>query len=625
MNDTEFRILGPLEVVVDGRAVPLGGRKQRALLAVLIVRAGSIVTADTLIEEVWGADAPATVRAGLHVYLSRLRRVLGSGDGDRLIARRGHGYTLLLDAARLDANRFERLAREGRGALAAGDPRRATELLTEALSLWRGPVLADLADEPFVQSEARRLEDLRLQALESRVESDLQRGRFSEVVAELEALTTAHPYRERLRGHQMVALYQSGRQAESLEVYRMFRQTLRDELGLEPSPDLDDLHMRILRHDGSLAPAPREDLSAPRRGDPEWSGRRHMRRGPVGAALVVVAALGVVGVTLALLARREEAPPGAARVRVPSHSVASLDPSSGELRQVWKVGRRPAGLVVGAGAVWVGSPDNDVIVRIDPERESVERFGIGLAPGTLAAGAGGLWIVDESQIRLAKLDPEHPTDVTSIEVPTFGRLDPIRGVAVAAGAAWYVQSTTPTLHRVGTSRNSSTRTVRLAGTDAIVSGSGTASIGADGDTLWASYAVTKGYTVGGGGPGITVGGLVARVDARTGRVTGRAALAGTPSAIASGQSGVWIAVPDEDRIWRLNRETGVAERAIHVPGGPFAVAVGRGSVWVLTLRRNALLRIDPDRARVDLTIQLGRRPVAVATGLDAVWVAVSSS
>ncbi len=248
----ELRILGPLEVRVAERVLPLSGARQRTVLALLLLRAGEVVSSDRLIDELWGERPPPSALDTLQVYVSRLRKVLPEGT----VVTEGRGYRLAVAGEQIDAGRFERLAGEGRAALAEGDPERSARLLREALDLWRGPALADFAYEPFAQGEIARLEELRVLALEERLEADLASGRAAELVGELEALVGAHPLRERLRGQLMRALYRSGRQAEALRAYQDARRTLGDELGIEPSPALRDLERAVLAQDPALDAAP---------------------------------------------------------------------------------------------------------------------------------------------------------------------------------------------------------------------------------------------------------------------------------------------------------------------------------------------------------------------------------
>jgi DNA-binding SARP family transcriptional activator len=252
----EFRILGPLEVSADGRLLTLGSPKQRALLGLLLVHANETVARDRLIEELWAEAAPATVESALHVYLSRLRRLLNSAGASGALVRQAHGYTLRVEPEQLDANRFGRLVGEGSEALATGKAELAAERLREALALWRGPPFADLQAERFAATAGARLEEERVSALEQRLEADLALGRHREVIGELETLVAEHPYRERLRAQLMLALYRSGRQADALRAYQVGRRTLADELGLEPGQELKELEQAILRQDESVATAP---------------------------------------------------------------------------------------------------------------------------------------------------------------------------------------------------------------------------------------------------------------------------------------------------------------------------------------------------------------------------------
>jgi predicted ATPase/DNA-binding SARP family transcriptional activator len=242
----DLRILGPLEAERDGRPLRLGGRKPRLLLALLIVEPGESVAPDRLIEALWPEYDPASV-ARLQVMVSQLRKALGDPGA---IAMRAGGYVLNADT--VDAARFEALARAGHEALAGGDAARAAATLRAALELWRGPALGDLGAEPFARAAAGRLEELRLGALEDRIEADLALGLQRGLVAEIEGLVAEHPLRERLRGALMLALYRAGRQAEALDAYLAARGTLVDELGVEPGPALRDLHAAILRHDPGL-------------------------------------------------------------------------------------------------------------------------------------------------------------------------------------------------------------------------------------------------------------------------------------------------------------------------------------------------------------------------------------
>jgi predicted ATPase/DNA-binding SARP family transcriptional activator len=262
----EFGILGPLEAR-DGEAlVRVPGAKERALLADLVVNAGRVVSADRLVEDLWGEDPPGNPANTLQGRVSALRRALGS-SGSGLVVTRAPGYLLEVDRERVDAARFEGLVAEAEAA-APAEPARAAGLLAEALGLWRGAALAEFADRPWAQAEAARLEELRLGAREALVELRLAAGGHAGLVAELEALVAADPTRERPRGQLMVALYRSGRQADALGVYQETREVLAEELGIDPSPELQRLHQAILVQDPALELA-EADRHQPRHNLPE--------------------------------------------------------------------------------------------------------------------------------------------------------------------------------------------------------------------------------------------------------------------------------------------------------------------------------------------------------------------
>lgn len=245
----EFRLLGPLEVVADGSPIPLGGRKQRATLAILLLYANRVVSVDRLADDLYAGAPPVTAVTQVQRQISDLRKTLGTGAA---IETRPPGYLIRVGDAQVDLHRFERLAEEGRHALDRGDPEGAAELLREALALWRGAPLADLADEAFAQVPVARLEEIGLAALEERIEAELALGRHAPLTGELEQLIAEHPLRERFRAQLMLALYRAGRQAEALDVYRRTREELVNELGIEPGPAIRELERAILAHDPAL-------------------------------------------------------------------------------------------------------------------------------------------------------------------------------------------------------------------------------------------------------------------------------------------------------------------------------------------------------------------------------------
>ena len=268
-------MLGPFEVRRGSEAVPLGPGRPTALLALLLIHGNEVVSADRLVEDLWADPPPATAPHALQVHVSSLRRLLGA---DAIVTRRP-GYLLPVAPGACDAARFESLLAGGRRALEERAAADGLRLFGEALALWRGPVLADLADQPFVQAEATRLEELRLVATEGRIDAGLALGRHAELVSELEALVRRHPLRENLWAQLIATLYRSGRQADALRAYQRLREVLAEELGLEPSPELRRLEGMVLRQDQELAAPAATGLSgaaaseaSPRRPQPHTAG-----------------------------------------------------------------------------------------------------------------------------------------------------------------------------------------------------------------------------------------------------------------------------------------------------------------------------------------------------------------
>jgi DNA-binding SARP family transcriptional activator/glutamine cyclotransferase len=367
----EFRILGPLEVREDGHPVPLGGSKQRALLASLLLHANEVVSRDRLIDELWGASPPATAPTALQVYVSQLRKALGR----ELILTQPPGYRIRVSDGELDLHRFERLVATAR----AEEPAEAARLLREGLALWRGAPLAELGDF-FARAERARLEEQRLGALEQRIEAELALGRHAELVPELEGLVREQPLRERRRGQLMLALYRCGRQADSLEVYRTGRRLLDEELGLEPDDELQRLEKAILNHDPSL-------------------------ESPV-----------VAGSERPAVAQRRRAssPAGA---QVPPDSVALIDLQRSRVMGHVPVGRRPVALAIGHGSVWVANADDGTVSRIDQDRhEPIRTIGIGAPAIDLAVTFDAVWVANGSDGTVSRIDPAADAVVGTIDL-----------------------------------------------------------------------------------------------------------------------------------------------------------------------------------------------------------------
>ena len=398
----EFRVLGPLEVWDGGEEVSLGGPKLRALLALLLLHPNEVMSGDRLIDELWGEDSPEDAAAALRVNVSRLRKALPQD----VLATRSPGYFLRVDAEALDLHRFERLVDEGRSLLARGLAADASERLHDGLSLWRGQPLADFAYESFAQGAIARLEEIRLAAVELRVDADLSLGRDDELVGELEVLVSEHPLRERLRGYLMMALYRSGRQAEALDAYQSGRRALVDQLGIEPSPALQELERGILRQDPSLDLAP-----------PAPAGSRKLAERSI---LVAITHEPRVEALLAVAERLVRHPP---RVVI----LARLVPDAAELRSAsaWLEERRSElerrGVVARAASFTAARPGEE-LARLADELD-VELLLADAPDELLTAGAPGgqlAAVLEETPCDVALLVPRDATPDGPVLVPFGG-------------------------------------------------------------------------------------------------------------------------------------------------------------------------------------------------------------
>ena len=382
-----FAILGPLQVHDGITPLSLGGGHQRKLLALLLLHANQPVSSDRLIEELWGGRPPETAAKALQGLVSQLRKQLGTATVETVSG----GYLVRVDDGDLDALRFEQLLHDARR-LENAD---ALAALHEALSLWRGPALADFAYDDFARGQIERLEELRVTCIERRIALELALGRHDDLVPELEVLVREHPLRERLRHQLMLALYRSGRQAEALEAYGDARKVLRDELGLDPGDDLRELQKAILAHDPAIAAPPRAAEPA---GDRR---RRHRGRvlilGGTGALVVAAAIVGAV-------ALRHGG--GARKVIVPNNSVARIDAKLARVASYVGVGRRPTALAVDAHGVWVVNADDGTVNELDlATGRLAHTIGIGADVNDVAIGFGSVWIADGNEGTVTRIDP----------------------------------------------------------------------------------------------------------------------------------------------------------------------------------------------------------------------------
>jgi DNA-binding SARP family transcriptional activator len=391
----QFRLLGPLEAQDGERRVELGRPKQRVVLAVLLVHANQVVSLDRLIEELWGAEPPPQAAASLQTYVSNLRRALEPGrparTPSRVLVSQPPGYRLVVGAGDLDAARFAALAKEGHRLLQAQRPAAAARMLREGLALWRGPALAEVADEAFAQTERNRLEELRVAALEDRLAADLDLGGHAAAVAELEELAGRYRFRERLAGLLMLALYRSGRQGEALQAFQAARRALADELGIDPGRWLRQLEAGILRQDPGLDWAPPPPEPGPPPGE---SGGPAGEAGPALAAPVTQRPQAAAG---ELVGRDDQLAAldgvlAAARGGQGRVALVAGEPGIGKTRLAEEAARRAA--AAGMQVAWGRCHEGDGAPALWPWAQVLRQLTEGLAAGQLAAmlGPSAAWL-----------------------------------------------------------------------------------------------------------------------------------------------------------------------------------------------------------------------------------------
>jgi len=581
MSDLRFRLLGPLEAERGGITLELGPRKQRAVLALLLLEANRVVPTERLIDELWGDAPPETARSALQVYVAGLRKALGE-DGASLRTQ-APGYVLELEPGSLDLDAFAALRAEARG---ASEPARAADALHEALELWRGAPLAELDGAPFGAAARAQLEEQRLGALEDRIDADLALGRHADLIHELDALVGEHPYREHFRAQQMLALYRSGRQADALAAYRSARETFVDGLGIEPGADLKALERRVLDQDPALAaPAP-----PPTAVEADQRGRR------IAIAAAAAAVLVGVAVTAALLVGGEPA-----GITVEPNSVAVIDPKANNVVDAVSAGTEPGPITAGGGAVWVGNAGNVTgksVTRINPRsRKVVETIPLDATPSGMAFGHRYLWVAHGLTGQVTRIDPAFYGKRTIDDVAKT-RFASSGAIAAGNDAVWAVFGDA-TLARIDP------RSGRVQQTDA---GLRPTAVVEGGGWLWVVSSADS--TVYRFSPDTFLAGPL-----------GRASVGSRSTGVAYGHDAVWVTSTGDDVVTRIDPST-YAGRQIDVGEEPQGIAVGAGAVWVANAGDGTVSRIDPAKAEVIRTIEVGGAPAGVAVANGLVWVTV---
>jgi ABC-type transport system substrate-binding protein/DNA-binding SARP family transcriptional activator len=597
----QFQILGPLEVRADGTAVAIGGPRQRALLAMLLLSANHVVSRDRLIDELLDGAPADRAEQMLRVQVSRLRGVLDAVDGApaRLVSR-APGYILRVEPGELDLHRFEELLNRGHAALEARDFERAALVLREAESLWHGRPLADLEFERFARIDIERLEELALVASEDRIDAELALGRHAMLVPELETLVVEHPLRERARAQLMLALYRSGRQADALESYRAGRAMLSEELALEPGPALRELERSILRHEAvlelpkhslpaadgaqapTIAPPPPPEASVSGGGTRTASRRSRNRWIAIGAVLALTVIAAVVAVVASSSSRL---------LLAGADSVGMLDTGGGALRAVVSVGGQPGGIAAGAGAIWETDTADDLLLQIHPATRSVERIAVGRGPTGVAVGDGQVWVVNQLDRTVSEINPRALRVVDSFPVGNGAG-----AVAVGDGSVWVANATDDTITRINP-RTGAHAIIQLTGQPAGIA------VGSTG--VWVANNST---------------GQLLQIDPATNQITQAPPIGNSPAGVAVGDGSVWVANTSDRTVSRFDPSTGNVTK-VNVGAAPVGVAYGAGAAWLADSLDGTVARIDP-RSNSARLLRVGGAPTALTVAGTHVWTTV---
>ncbi|MGH3133690.1 MAG: BTAD domain-containing putative transcriptional regulator [Gaiellaceae bacterium] len=587
-----FSVLGPMEVrSAEDAELELGGPKQRAVLALLVVSANHVVDTDRLVDELWPEGQARTSRKTAQAYVARLRRVFADHGAEDALRALAGGYVLEAEPDAVDACRFERDVGRAR-ALVGSDPSTAASLVQDCLELWRGRPFEDAHPTEELEGEARRLEELRLSAIETGIEADLALGRHGDVVAELESLVRAHPLRERLWALLMVALYRCGRQADALGWCRELRGILDDQLGVEPGREIRELERQILNHDPAL------DL--PRVPPPVAAEQTHRSPRRAIAAALAVAALGAALAAVIVLARgggedglevvaRYPVPPGATEVAATASAVWVLDPEGSTLVTVDPTTGRtssvpltdpPSTLAAGHGFVWVASEEGSSLTKLDASsgRVLARIDRLDLRGASLAVSARDLWIIRETARPFVRVDEESLT----VEVLDLDLGVPVApDITVAGDRLWGSNG------QIGQvlSLDPKTGSSELHG-EPLLGQHGTLSITYDRGAIWFSQPTH---------------GSVTRLDADTGTVVATVSIGESrtpqfvrgvaPYELAGGPGGLWLTQPERGKVLLLDERTGAVRTEISLDR-PVGLAAAAGSMWVLDRGASELVRID---------------------------------
>ncbi len=581
-----FRILGPLEVDLSDERVVALGRRERAVLGVLLLNAGEVVGVERLIDDVWGESPPSSAKHMVHEYVSRLRIALG--DASR-IETRAPGYVVTCADGELDSRLFSGLTAAARTAASDHDHARALRSYEEALALWRGEALAGVQLEGRAQIDVARLDEERRLVAEESFDSALSLGRHRELIPELERRVRDEPLRERPRAQLMLALYRAGRQADALERYREGRTMLVEHAGIEPGPELRGLERAILRQDPALDAAPRP-RTRERMASVTPARRRWTRAAGVSGALLAVA----LAVTVFAVGRSGS---GHGLARIDASSAGAIDPGSNRLVDQVGVGAGPGRVAAGFGSLWVVNAFDSTVSRIDPVSGNVQQtITVDADPTAIVAGAGFVWVACTGSRSVDRIDPRLNRPVQRVPVGNGPS-----GLALGSGAVWVTNRLDDSVSEIDAKTGDVRR--RLA------AGAAPSDIAYGLGALWIANESSSSVT---------------RLDPHSGELQ-EVGVGNGPESVAIADGAVWVANSLDGTVSRIDPASNTQSAVIGVGPGPSAVLASEGAIWVADSYGSEVVRIDPATNDVVRRIAIGSRPQSLASIGGRVWVSARAA
>jgi YVTN family beta-propeller protein len=600
-----FAILGPLRVASGESVVALGGRQQRAILARLLIAGSTGASTEQLADMLWAERPPSGFATTIQTYVFHLRKAL-EPDRDRgapgqvLVTENGR-YRLMFTPDAVDATQFQQTVDSGQRLLASGDATAAGAALRRGLALWRGDVLADLADFEFVAPVAARLTEQRLGAIEAEIDCQLAAGHHAAVIGQLDELIAQHPLREQLQERRMLALYRCGRQSEALSGYDRLRRQLADELGVDPSESLQRLYRQVLSHDPTLdwagpSPAADEDetVVAASAGERPRRRRWHRRRSWLLGACALLIAIAAAVVSLVVVSQR----PRSSLPSLPANSVGVIS-ENGSLHDPVPVGQSPSGIAYGAGSMWVANTGDSTVSRINPDTHAVtQTIPVHAQPVAIAATQHDVWVANSGDGSVSRISPDSNTEADRIPVGNVPA-----AIAAGAGGVWVANRGDDTIQRIDPVTGTPGPPVRV--------GAGPDGLAVDAHSVWVANGAGRSVTQ-------------VNTDTNPPQPGSPIPVGAGPAAVAITSTGVWVANQLDLTVDRIDPDAGRSVHTIKVGDGPSSIIAAGSTVSVADEFDGTVTQIDERTDQVRRTIAVGALPAGLALGGKTVWVATRS-